>query len=248
MDVDIGAFLRRIPPITRFMLSISVGLAVLTTLRPEYSYYLYFSKDLFLRKHEIWRLFTGFFYFGKLSINLCINIYVFWNYSQQLELNSFYNKRADYLWCVFLSILMITTCALFFPFSILLGNSLITTLLYIWARKNPFIHVQLFVVPMTAPYLPWAFALMSTITNETIPTPDLIGIFCGHVYYYFSDVLPKVAKLRGWKKQEFITAPSFLSRLLGDDVANDNIQEDEDANIRQQEQLFEQMERQNHED
>ena len=53
-----------------------------------------------------------------------------------------------------------------FPFSVLLGNALINTLLYIWSRKNPHIHVQLLMIPMTAPYLPWAYALITAITNH----------------------------------------------------------------------------------
>lgn len=82
-------------------------------------------------------------------------------------------------------------------------------------------------IPMTAPYLPWAYALITAITNHKyfsvilslypnrVPIADLIGIFCGHVYYYFADVLPKIAKLRGWKKQEFVKAPKLLYVKIG---------------------------------
>lgn len=39
---------------------------------------------------------------------------------------------------------------------------------------------------------------------------DIIGMIAGHIYYYISDILPKIAKARKWKRTEFLKTPSFL--------------------------------------
>ena len=64
-------------------------------------------------------------------------------------------------------------------------------------------------------YQPQVFSVILSIYPNRVPIADLIGIFCGHVYYYFADVLPKIAKLRGWKKQEFVKAPKLLYVKIG---------------------------------
>ena len=46
--------------------------------------------------------------------------------------------------------------------------------------------------------------------NSRLLDSDVVGMISGHIYYYFSDILPKIAKVRGWKRTTFIEAPSFL--------------------------------------
>ena len=45
---------------------------------------------------------------------------------------------------------------------------------------------------------------------------DLIGIGVGHIYYFFEDVYPLVAEIRGWNTQRWLEAPSLLKRLCGE--------------------------------
>ena len=39
---------------------------------------------------------------------------------------------------------------------------------------------------------------------------DVVGMISGHIYYSLSDIRPKIAKVRGWKRTTFIEAPRFL--------------------------------------
>ena len=45
---------------------------------------------------------------------------------------------------------------------------------------------------------------------------DVVGMISGHIYYYLSDILPKIAKVRGWKRTTFIEAPRFLYTIVRD--------------------------------
>ena len=39
-------------------------------------------------------------------------------------------------------------------------------------------------------------------------------MIAGHIYYYFSDILPKIAKAREWKHTEFLVTPSVLYTIV----------------------------------
>lgn len=74
-----------------------------------------------------------------------------------------------------------------------LGSPLSFSLVYIWARRNPSVRLSflgLFV--FTAPYLPWVLLGFSLLLHNTLPKDDLLGIVVGHVYYFFSDIYPRI--------------------------------------------------------
>ena len=88
-------------------------------------------------------------------------------------------------------------------------------IIYVWCRKNPHINLQFLFIPMKAPYFPYilmAFHYFSYGKYHRAPslTVGFWTLISGHIYYYFSDILPKIAKVRGWKRTTFIEAPSFL--------------------------------------
>lgn len=75
-----------------------------------------------------------------------------------------------------------------------LGSPLSFSLVYIWARRNPSVRLSflgLFI--FSAPYLPWVLLLFSLVLNNSLPKDDLLGIVVGHIYYYFSDIYPRIA-------------------------------------------------------
>lgn len=74
-----------------------------------------------------------------------------------------------------------------------LGSPLSFSLVYIWARRNPAVRLSflgLFV--FTAPYLPWVLLGFSLLLHNTLPKDDLLGIVVGHIYYFFSDIYPRI--------------------------------------------------------
>ena len=85
-----------------------------------------------------------------------------------------------------------------------------TMIIYVWCRKNPHINVQFIMITMKAPYFPLVLVIFHYISYGKIMTSDIIGMAVGHVYYYFSDILPKIAKIRHWKRTEFIKTPRLL--------------------------------------
>lgn len=71
--------------------------------------------------------------------------------------------------------------------------------------------------PFTAPYLPWVLFGFSFLLGNS-PVVDMLGIAAGHVYFYFDDVYPEVARIRGWPVKYYLRAPDFLNSLATEDI------------------------------
>ena len=83
-------------------------------------------------------------------------------------------------------------------------------IIYVWCRKNPHINIQFLFIRMSASYFPVALLLFHYFTYGTIMDSDIVGMIAGHIYYYLADILPKIAKIRHWKRTRFIVTPRLL--------------------------------------
>lgn len=111
-------------------------------------------------------------------------------YSRMLEESSFANKKADYVWVLLLSALVLLCISPLFslPF---LSSPLAFVPIYIWSRRHPGTHISLFgLINITAPYLPIALAGFSWVLNGTwrAAASDLLGCAIGHTAWFLSDV------------------------------------------------------------
>jgi Derlin-2/3 len=140
-------------------------------------------------KLQYWRLITTFLYFGPLSIDLIFHVFFMQRYSRLLEEASG-RSPAHFSW------LLLYACASLICISPLvsipfLGQSLSSTLVYIWSRRNPDTRLSfLGLLVFTAPYLPWVLMGFSLILHGTIPKDEIMGVVIGHIWYFFCDVYP----------------------------------------------------------
>lgn len=89
-------------------------------------------------------------------------------------------------------------------------------MVYVWARRNPYVRMSfLGLFSFNAPYLPWVLLSFAVVLGNSA-TVDLIGIIVGHVYYFFEDVYPLVADIRGWEVRRWLAAPLLLRQLFGE--------------------------------
>ena len=192
---------------------------------------LYFNLDLVLRKLEVWRFFTTFVFFGQFGFDFAWHMYFLVRYSQALEEGSFRRKTSQYVWMLSFGALMMGTMAPFLRFQFL-GPCMSTMMVYVWGRRNRFVRMSLMgVFNFTAPYLPWVMFLLSLLLGHSA-TEDLMGIAVGHMYYFFEDVYPTVADIRGYRVRRWLAAPKILQQVCGElrnesetphIVANENV-------------------------
>lgn len=113
-----------------------------------------------------------------------------------LEDGSFRNKTADFIFMLLLGMASLLAIGPFLRINFL-GSALTFMIVYVWARRNPFVHMNfLGVFNFSAPYLPWVLLGFSFALSNTIPVNDFLGIVLGHVYFFFEDIYPKTSGRR----------------------------------------------------
>ena len=81
-------------------------------------------------------------------------------------------------------------------------------LVYVWARRNPYIRMNFFgLLTFNAPYLPWVLLGFSLLLGNSVSV-DLLGMAVGHCYYFMEDIFPN--QPGGWK---ILKTPQFLKTL-----------------------------------
>ncbi|KAJ9099901.1 hypothetical protein QFC21_003906 [Naganishia friedmannii] len=197
----IESWIREIPPITRTwaFACVAVGVAVL-----------YFSWKTVLEDGQYWRIITNFLYFGSFSFDLAYHLFFMMRYSRLIEENSYSSNRADYLLLILFnaSILMLLSPFLPLPF---LSTSLAFSLVYIWARRNPYMQMNIFgVITVSAQYLPFCLIGLSWtmygVKSEMMG--DAVGLVAGHLYYTIQDVWPR--EMGHPTGKGMITAPRWM--------------------------------------
>ncbi|KZV91734.1 Der1-like protein [Exidia glandulosa HHB12029] len=216
MPVGVEAWLTQIPPITRGWLLLAVATSIGVQCQLVTPLQLYFSVQAAVQKAELWRGITTFLYFGPLGIDFVFHMFFFMRYSRMLEESSFANKKADYLWLLILSAIILLGLSPMFnlPF---LSSPLAFVPIYFWSRRHPSTQISLFgLITITAPYLPIALVGFSWILNGSwrAAASDLVGCAVGHLWWFLWDVWGRemVGGPGFWSQ-----APEPIRRLVGEE-------------------------------
>ena len=146
-------------------------------------------------------------------------------YSRMLEESSFANRKADYVWLLTLSSIMLLVRPQLSHKTLLdvlilssvpeqllsplvnlpfLSSPLAFVPIYLWSRRHPATPISLFgLITITAPYLPLALVGLAWVLNGTwrAAAGDLLGCAIGHIGWFFRDV---------WAR-EMIGGPTWVS-------------------------------------
>lgn len=175
---------------------------------------LYFNFNLIFVQGQVWRIFTTFLFFGLFSVDFLFHMYFLVRYCRMLEEGDFRGRTANFVWMLLFGIFIMTIVAPFLSVNFL-GNSLTFMMLYVWGRRNEEARMSfLGVFSFKAPYLPWVMLSFSLLIGNSI-TVDLVGIFVGHLYYFFEYIYPVVAEIRGWRMKRVMEPPLILHWLCG---------------------------------
>ncbi|RSH78344.1 uncharacterized protein EHS24_002064 [Apiotrichum porosum] len=214
MAEPIEQWFTSIPPVTRTWVLAAVGTSLLVECRVLVPLQLYFSWKSAVLNYQPWRFVTTFCYFGQLNLDLALHLFFVMRYSRLLEENSFSNRRADFVWLLFLvsSFLLVLSHFITMPF---LASSLAFSLVYIWSRRNPAVKMSLFgVIVISAPYLPLCLVAFSWLLQGGFEAAmgDIVGILAGHTYLFFQDYWPREM----WSDGEGeIKTPAIVKRIFG---------------------------------
>ncbi|KVH96907.1 Derlin [Cynara cardunculus var. scolymus] len=210
---------KQMPVITRSYLTAAVLTTVGCSLEIISPYNLYLNPRLVIKQYQIWRLITNFLYFRKMG-----------KHSTHA-----WGRTADFFYMLLFGATILTGIVLVggmipyvsesFAKIIFLSNSLTFMMVYVWSKRNPFIHMSfLGLFTFTAAYLPWVSSSCQYFTNITCfvgllcscwckclgrSTCKSLGMVAGHAYYFLEDVYPRMSGRRPLK------TPSFIKSLFG---------------------------------
>ncbi|XP_045475973.1 derlin-2-like [Harmonia axyridis] len=196
------------PPVTRAYTTACVITTLAVQLEIASPFQLYFNPILIVKQGQIWRLITTFLFFGVFGFNFFFNMIFTYKYCRMLEEGSFRNRTADFV----MMFLFGATCMIIFAFFVnllFLGQAFTIMLVYVWARRNPYVRINFFgLLNFQAPYMPWVLLGFSLLLGNAVYV-DLTGIAVGHIYFFLEDVFPN--QQGGFK---ILKTPMFLKMLV----------------------------------
>ncbi|GJX24532.1 derlin-2.2 [Tanacetum coccineum] len=158
---------------------------------------------------------------SQLDLDFLFHMFFLARYCKLLEENSFRGRTADFFYMLLFGGTVLTSIVLVggmipyvsetFANIIFLSNSLTFMMVYVWSKRNPFIHMSfLGLFTFTAAYLPWVLLGFSVLVGASA-WADLLGMVAGHAYYFLEDVYPRLSGRRPLK------TPSFIKSLFANE-------------------------------
>ncbi|KAK1576360.1 hypothetical protein Q3G72_013239 [Acer saccharum] len=183
-------YFRSLPPVSKFY-----GVTCLLTTTAYYlqlysPWYIALSYEDVIKRFQVWRLVTNFFFLGEFSFPFAIRLIMIANYGVSLERGPFDKRTADFVWMLIFGVFSLLVLAvvplLWTPF---MGSSLVYMILYVWSREFPNARINIYGVSLKGFYLPWATLVLDLIFGHQIQ-PGILGFVAGHLYYFLTVLHP----------------------------------------------------------
>lgn len=198
-----------LPPVTKTHVTVCVLTTLAFTVQVLNPYTLMLEGD-FIRKLQLWRLFTNYFFLGKLGINFVFQIMWILNYGKQLETSTYQHNTADYIYMYLFGMMAMNVAAILMPFFHLgfLSNSLVFMLSYVWSKNFATTPCSIYgLLTVKGFYLPFVFLALSVMLGGNW-VADVLGILGGHLYYFLKVIHPAAGGV------SLLDTPRWLNRLV----------------------------------
>lgn len=143
-------------------------------------------------KFQIWRLLTSYWYAGKFSFPFAMHLYALYENCRRYETNPFNTggggTTADFIWMVFLGMLVFSVVAFVFDLMVL-SECMLYMIMYVWSRREPEALLNIMGFKFQSIYLPWVYVAIRLLMGGSIMLP-LVGVAVGHLFFFCVEVLP----------------------------------------------------------
>ena len=227
-------FYFKLPPITRYYLSIIFATATIATYIKSLQmliYYIFLDYNLVFKQFQIWRLFTNIFFIGGFSTSFLFFVVMVYLNFKTAEQNAIILRAYGqfimmivYL-LIFINIINILAFKIFgFKIGFTLAQQLFLSFIYIDSKRQPQKIVTLYFFRMKNAFFPYALMVLNIVSGGGI-YDNIIGIIAGNIYYVLKDVLPVSKNLNILKTPKFLVdlvEKYYYSRLPQEDPNNNN--------------------------
>ncbi|EAL63038.1 hypothetical protein DDB_G0288833 [Dictyostelium discoideum AX4] len=206
-----------IPPVSRYMFAIFLGIPVLAAMHLISFNYLYLDFTFTFKHFHLWRLITAPCIISSLGPMFLFNLIFFYQYTTRLESLNYAGKSDDYLFCIiFISICNIIFGLIFEYY--FLGTMTIMSLIYIYSRMNPTGTSNFYgFFSFKTIYLPWVFLVAHFLQTGHPPYSDFLAIVSGHIFFYLTDIYPRANGVPA-----LIKTPKFITNIFNKGDRNPN--------------------------
>ncbi|KAI6001566.1 Der1-like family-domain-containing protein [Pisolithus orientalis] len=182
---DLIAEVRKIPPVTRFLLGSSLGVTLAARLNIIPPYYLIFLKEHVTKQLELWRLYTSMF-FGSMQFDYIFELAMLYRNSNGVETMYYQGRSSDYAWQLVFACL-----------AIILANRPLES----WSHNRPLLHTLTYLSCALAPpgtqssimglitlpvaYVPYAMLGMDLlVSGMNVAAQSVSGLVVGHLWWW----------------------------------------------------------------
>jgi len=179
------AEIKKIPPVTRFVCGSSLGVTLSVLVNAVAPYSVLFTKDLVLKKFQLWRLYTAFFLGGG-GLNYIFEFIMLYRTINDLETRSYFLRSADLAWQLIWACGAIILATL--PLrTYIFTRPLLVCLIYIYSALAPpgsmTSIMGLITVPVQYyPYIMIAFDLL--MAGPQAAGQSVAGAVVGHAWWW----------------------------------------------------------------
>ncbi|KAL4595967.1 hypothetical protein ACB092_12G130200 [Castanea dentata] len=169
-----------LPPVSKFyrVACLMTTSALYLDLYNPYNIALFYG--LVVKRFQVWRLITNFFFLGPFSFPFAFHLLIIARYGVSLERGPFDKRTANNVWMfIFGALPLLVMAAVPYLWSPFMGGSLVFMLIYVWSREYPNALINIYV-----PSLAFDLLLGKPLM------PDILGMVVGHLYYFLTVLHP----------------------------------------------------------
>jgi len=185
---------REAPPITRSWVTASIVMAWLSSQRLIDMRNICVDERAVWYRGEWWRLLTNFFFMGDsiISVFFWMQMYHFWECLKVLEIVKYRYEPEDFVKMILVNAVMLLGLKQYFKSMIFLGSPMVMVFVYIYSRtyEDQMMNLLGF-FQIRCGWLPFTQMIQDGLQTGDI-VPNLLGLVCGHLYYYCTEVAPNM--------------------------------------------------------
>jgi Derlin-2/3 len=206
--VTVEEWYRSLPVLIKSYWTASVVILILTFIGILPFQWLGFNWHLIYSKFHIWRLVSGFFVFGDLSIYTIMMMGMLVRTGAELEQTSFpgFQGLCELIFLYLFGFIVLDIAAYFIGLSYL-GVTFMFYLLHINCRKDPHRPIVVYGFTFENWHITYIYLVMNVLFGGPL-IPGLVGILVGHLWVVLHDYVPRI-----YDKQ-FLKTPAWISHVI----------------------------------
>ncbi|ODQ66442.1 DER1-domain-containing protein [Nadsonia fulvescens var. elongata DSM 6958] len=196
MSSDFARVLNSVPPLTRWMTTISTGLFLASRFNLLSLHFFCNYWPWTIGKFQLWRPFTAFFVtLTPFPMSVLFEIYFLYSYGRRVEENKFGNPAHFAFYLSFIAPIIIGLN--YFTDEPVYLNALSMALTYTWAQNNTEQPVEFFFVSCKAKHLPiLKLVFESVVGSFSTALISATGLVAAHLYLYLDTIYPRTTGKR----------------------------------------------------